>query len=319
MDEFELAYLNYKKEEALINKRKELYEDLAYFEAIGSKDSEDFKETMSSLSNINDLIKDCMDIEEHKLLEMINASVHLKNELLLGQFDDQESIIRDSKDLPNRYLFNRIFNRILQELESLKKEEELQKYSEIKYGVRLSSYLIYCDNLFNDDINRVYLSMIQDSINTIEDENIKYELIEAKYNLIFLNDYLESEMLMNNFEVDNNIPIMANFYMRFTDIPNEINASIFGGIILDNLKKTQFDLKKHNVKGKLDSKNILRTCFMRANLFMLDEESVIKSNVEYYDEISKRKSINPNGDILITDTYAKALKDKTLYRGISIK
>ncbi len=320
MDEFELDYLNFKKEEALINKRKEIYKDLSFFEIVGGKKEKEFEDALELLSEINKLIKDNINIKKHVLLEMIDASVHIKNELLLGRLNDDECIIQDSTDLSSRYLFNKIFNIVIEEIEKLKKEEQLQNYSKVKYGIPLSSYLIYCDELFNNDINRIFLSMIQDSIDKSDNEDIKEELIEAKYNLIFMNDHLESEMLLNNFEVDKNILITAGFYMSFSNMPKEINTSIFSGIILDNLKKTQSVLKKYKKKdGLLDSKTILRTCYMRANLFLIDEDSIIKSNVGYYDEISKRKNTNPDGDILITDTYNKSLEDKRLYRGIGIK
>lgn len=217
MDEYKMAYSKFSNEESLVMGREKVYKKLMNLEIDGLKDTEEYTKQLNVLDFINETFKNKIDKTRYQLIDLIYACAYIKNELIIMNVNDEESIMYKHDDLSYRYLFNLFFNKTIEKIErvgSVNSKESIKSFSTIKYNKRMSSTQIDFDRYISEDINRVYLSMIQDKIDNTKDKKLKEELIEAKYKLIYMNYSLESEMLQSNYKVDEIIPLKANFFYR---------------------------------------------------------------------------------------------------------
>lgn len=217
MDEYKMAYSKFSNEESLVMGREKVYKKLMNLEIDGLKDTEEYTKQLNVLDFINETFKNKIDKTRYQLIDLIYACAYIKNELIIMNVNDEESIMYKHDDLSYRYLFNLFFNKTIEKIErvgSVNSKDSIKSFSTIKYNKRMSSTQIDFDRYISEDINRVYLSMIQDKIDNTKDKKLKKELIEAKYKLIYMNYSLESEMLQSNYKVDEIIPLKANFFYR---------------------------------------------------------------------------------------------------------
>ena len=217
MDEYKMAYSKFSNEESLVMGREKVYKKLMNLEIDGLKDTEEYTKQLNVLDFINETFKNKIDKTRYQLIDLIYACAYIKNELIIMNVNDEESIMYKHDDLSYRYLFNLFFNKTIEKIErvgSVNSKDSIKSFSTIKYNKRMSSTQIDFDRYISEDINRVYLSMIQDKIDNTKDKKLKEELIEAKYKLIYMNYSLESEMLQSNYKVDEIIPLKANFFYR---------------------------------------------------------------------------------------------------------
>ncbi len=326
MDEYKMAYSKFSNEESLVMGREKVYKKLMNLEIDGLKDTEEYTKQLNVLDFINETFKNKIDKTRYQLIDLIYACAYIKNELIIMNVNDEESIMYKHDDLSYRYLFNLFFNKTIEKIErvgSVNSKESIKSFSTIKYNKRMSSTQIDFDRYISEDINRVYLSMIQDKIDNTKDKKLKEELIEAKYKLIYMNYSLESEMLQSNYKVDEIIPLKANFFIDYLGISEERAYNLFNRIIFNNLVKNKREILEYSdreIKAN-ELELTLRSCYIRANLFLVNEDSIIRDNIEYYDEVSKRDYFDgySKGDIIITDSYSSAMKDKVKYKALIIK
>lgn len=300
-----------------------IYIKLYELELNGQKDSKDYQKYLGYLkmfidieneyySNINMDFDDILDIIGCILsITNINSDIFMNNEIIFKQEYENRIAIRICKKLfeilqkyPDKILNVSSFDSIV--LERMGGYDNANKINKS----------------FKNDTLLGFVFFINENINDKKQSNsVKSELIKAKYNTLFINSDLENKALSNNFDI-----LELNEEFKIDPSSFGINQSDyeeyrFGSIVgdadeeVDNLLNTN-DIDYSNINNVISS--ILRICFIRASLSLLDsyDYELFKNAFQGY--IETRNDDNNISKQLIENCLNSYSKDKAIKMDLTL-
>lgn len=170
-----------------------------------------------------------------------------------------------------------------------------------------------------DTIN-AYLTILQECITQKEYKSFKKELINSKYNIIFINKDIEKNILSNNFNIPDTLYVNSKMIADFYDIDEFIyeslkdyyNTQISGQQLSQIIEIGDMDYSI----PKTAVTSILRQCLMRATFMLMSDECLSDINYTFNETIEDKQYLlrHPNDKIsiqLITNCFKTIKKDKT--------
>lgn len=313
-----------------------LYNELYKREMAGKKDSTEYK---ILLNEIKYLLK-----EEDKLYKEADLNVnkaiawtsYISNITRITKEDDIETITnqnyngRTIKRMLNKlttyfmsdhnYISNMISDELKDIFEELDNKEELLKECTI-----LS---IQMQKTFEKDLLYTFLEILKEFINDNKLRIYKPNLIEAIYNISFINKDIESFMIINNFNIPDtlyiNSQIVADILNVEDELYNELKNNYFIRIIstqinnLLNIKDTEYS---DDIKA---SSSILKQCLLRAGLSFINTTNIENIKHKFYEFTKSPNYLNNYHDNtlsyeIIINCFKNINKDKNKQHILSLK
>lgn len=318
MVEFEDGKKVYNKLNNLIQQfynKENLYFKLLDLECFNEYGSEEYLKTLDYIDMVNEYIDELTTSNNEKFDDLLDFLDYLKyHRFEIPYANDTDSIILESDDKIYRRLFNVYFEKGLEIiLKAGKKHSDTYIIFKTNYETTFKNQTI--KEIIEEDINRNFLTILQDVIEDQNNEDVRYELLNAKYNLIYLNPKLEQELLNNKFKIGYTIPQSSEFYLNLLGVKTSnlfIKLEVLKNIRRElneilNLKNDDYDYNKAQI--------IIRSAYLRANMGMLEQKELEFLNEKFYEDLSASplKNSNSKSKILIADTFSKTLKDKKKY------
>lgn len=299
----------------LYEDKEDLYYSLLDLEYYGLYRDEEYKKTLGYIEMLNEYINEITPSYKESFNDTLNLLAYLKyTRFELPFLSNMDSLFNEHADKTFRRVFDIFYEK---NLNVLMKADELyqNKYVEFKTGEKRTYKEQSIIDSVEEDVSRSFLTILQDAIEDPENIDIRHDLLNAKYNLIYLNPKIEQEMLLNEFKIGHSIPLSSEFYLGLMGIATPTSTSKI--VALKKIKKELDEIDKFNNSDYDYNKTetILRSCYIRANMTLLTEKQVELLNEKYYTDLllfpfDKSKSKN---EMLITKTFTKSLKDKKKY------
>lgn len=318
MEEIKKGRIIFDKIQNLVNlyeNKEDLYYSLIDLEYCGLYGSEEYKRTLEYIEILNEHINEVEASYKLSFDDNFNLSVYLKcTHIELPFSSNIESLLNENSDKVYRRIFDIFYEKNIDIL--FKKGEE---FLNVYIGFKTNEKITYNEQTMLDyvdsDVNRSFLTILQDAIEDSENSDIKHDLLIAKYNLIYLSPRIEQEMLSNKFKINHSIPLFSEFYL---DLMETKNSNI--KLKITTLKNIKKEFEKINKFDNTDYENnrvetTLRSCYIRANMILLSEKQIELLNRKYYQDLvsSSFNNSKSKNEMLITKTFAKSLKDKKKY------
>lgn len=315
-----------------------IYDNLYILEINNQKDSENYKNLLKQLEDTikieNQLLQDtCKTYEEcKKIFQLLFSAKGLlkltNNECIIQQsYDDSFlrrtiSIISEKIVLDNKFQKDIITPSLVTFLNDLGLNLSIEEiYNEINSNRQIQ-------NNFINDMYLIIISILSEYISDNKYDKYKHNLIKTKYYISFINPNTETHMLKCRFNPLDERYITSSINAELLGISKiqyniikeneaKYNISIIMAELL-NIKNKEYQDKKTNIEA------IIRQCFIRALLTMMNEDTIYEINQNFYNLINNPEYLikHPNDTIsenIIIDCFTKHKHDKTKKREISLK
>lgn len=321
MNEFELGeqiFEDLKPIFKLYELKETIYSDLLDLELCGDFGGYEYKKNIKLLGLLNNQIESKLKQKNYSTAQIIYFLGYLRSSYL--EQDEGHIVTQVLEDEDKTYLriYDYFFEKGLDDLLNCG-NENLEIYIKFKDGREESLENHTVREYVNKDINRSFLTLLQDEIENPKNEDVLYDLLFAKYNLIYLNPEIENELISSNFKIGHLIPTTSSFYLNFMGLDYTSSKDVLLeeiDVLTNGISNITNDEYKHD-KGGI----IVLSSFLRANLFLLEQEKIEELNVNYYEDLSNLPidKSRAKGQITVSDTFQKALRDKKKYHNLSIK
>jgi hypothetical protein len=166
------------------------------------------------------------------------------------------------------------------------------------------------------DRDYAYLIFLQKKINDTTYIKIKNKLIYAKYNMAFFNPDIESNLISDLFNVNDNLQMSSKMMSEVLDIPSRDYVIIKNNYLQNEMVEDLNLILNKNNGFYLNENNfinlLLNNCFLRASMLLMDQ-NILNSLGEQTK--SKIKGINNSYSLsIINNDFDESLKDKELLR-----
>lgn len=282
---------------------EKIYMQLYYLEINGMKNKQEFNHLLNTL---NLAIKTEKKIYSniylpYEKIDYIMWYIY-ENKLKPDSPDEIESLIKQKYD-------NRIFRRIITTLR--KKTIYNDKFIQCvfpkdifeiinRYEAKKSDGLVMrkihgCVDLreaIENDTFNIYLILLQEFIDNKEYIMYKNELIRAKYNMAFIDELIEKKMIENKFEVKTPLHlrsgIVADLHEINIDIYKLLKNSIGEKSAIHQISELLIVYDREYDDSEKIISSILRQCMIRANLIIMNDESIMNINNRFKNLIQSR-------------------------------
>lgn len=315
-----------------------IYDRLCELEINNEKESQEYKELIAKL---NKAIK-----EENKKYDDFISSYHqcIKYATLLASktkfhiFDDQISTTARNYD-------NRVIRRIIMKLTNIAKsnpnfnkhtipDEIINTLTKLSPNITKSDFHTSLNHNRNinqslkNDIQSIFLSILEEAISYKTNTRIRNQLIKAKYCIIFAHKNLESMMIKYNFNMPSNVYIYSKIMnevltkdslsydiMKYFELKSQASKEIN---YLLAIRDPEYD----NSETNIDS--IISQYYLRALISLMTGEEVDRFNEEFHNEIESEKYLQAHPtDRISENAIMKCFKlfkqDKGRIRTLSTK
>lgn len=308
---------------------EQLYKKLIELESTGKKDSEEYQKYLGYLnmlieiednyySNINmsfDKIKEVLD----NILLVIGGKISsLDDHCALDQNYDNSIAIRICKKL---------YDLLKSDSESFSKFPKIKAIeANISQEFNGIANVLEIDKIYCKKVMIEFMGFLQKEIDDELNKGRTDDLIKAKYYMTFRNKDLEKEMISKGFNISSMQPSVdekgfANSHGMNVNKCTEYRNVICGGFAAGQMDKIFLikDLDYSNPKDMITS--ILRRCYLRASLLMLDEDTfnmINDANNKYLDQSDPNVEVNFVSRQLIKMCLDSYKSDKEAQRKLKI-
>lgn len=248
--------------------------------------------------------------------------------------DNIDTIInQQDNDLITRRVFNILINQTITNIDYTKNNIPTELLEFIKdYNLSINDNKINKEInnytkiqlAISNDINLVFLSILQDNLNLWKYSQYKNNLLKSFYSTLFINKDIEEQLINNNFNIDNNVYISSKL---INDLLNS-NSTIYN-IISSILVEPQLDSHISNLLKIKDTEynypsiniySILTECYIRSLLTFLTNERVqyLKKQFHYLIINPAYSKDNRNSQEIIINCFKNIKQDKSKKRIISL-
>ena len=301
----------------------DIYCDLIDLEIEGLKGSEDYTHGLIVLS---DLLK-----QEKKIYKLYALDGHVLSEFLkyVGKnegyiFFDALSDIKDgsSKSLVKQRILEKLTNLLneLASVDNLNYEEQEYKSEYVSHDFDINVML---DEQVKLDYLRTVLKILDLCLKDSNYQEIKHYLITYKYQLAFTLTNIEQELLLNKFEITENLYWGVDAVSQMEKITDEmeiLNCQDYYGdnVLLDEAVSIieMADIEKLEVYDIVEG--ILTSIYIRAALLFASPESIDNFEKTLKGDL-KRKKIEPVVKQIIREIFNNSKSDRELVHRISIR
>jgi len=248
--------------------------------------------------------------------------------------DNIDTIInQQDNDLITRRVFNILINQTITNINYTKNNiptellEFIKEYNipinDNKINKEINNYT-QIQLAISNDINLVFLSILQDNLNLWKYSQYKNNLLKSFYSTIFINKNIEEQLINNNFNIDNNVYIsskLINDLLKSNSTIYNIISSILVEPQLDShisnllkIKDTEYNYPSINIYS------ILTECYIRSLLTFLTNERVqyLKKKFHYLTVNPTYSKDNRNSQEIIINCFKNIKQDKSKKRIISL-
>jgi len=266
-----------------------LYKKLYDLEIIDKKDTDDYKRILEHLNILiekeNKLYKEC-NLNSEKCISWVGYL--LKDKSLFALKNDLESIVTQDYN-------DRVIRRILSVLTKIMEKDHdfvkkmipsdlinTAKELNIPNIDKMLSFSISnsveIQKAYEKDLYSTYLLFLNDSIKKENNEKIRNNLINSKYNFSFIDKEIEEDMISNNFEVSDDLYLTSRltadlFCMNlnlYNSLKDSFNSKISMKQIIELLKIS--DVEYNDFSKKTTS--IVRKSLLKASFLMMSDNKV---------------------------------------------
>ncbi len=302
-----------------------LYQKLCELENLGLRESEEYKKN-------SEYLEIALEVEQNHYR---NKVFTLSQLLLLMEYCQKEfpaeEILSDIDFLIGHNYQTRILKRITNSLIN----KMLPSTTELKEILpsEILSIMEYLDkknidektrqnfkfgkglhDLFENDIFNTFLSQLEHYANDQNHQEMRSKLIEAKYNLAFINHDIEVNMLATNFQT------WDFLYMRSKIAAQSMGINLQIHDFLQKLKASEKAIMQiHEILNVSDSDYmnkdvsltvLLRTLYMKSAFLYMDSEQLIELNDHFHEYISSDEYISIHRhDYKSENTIAQAFRE----------
>lgn len=184
------------------------------------------------------------------------------------------------------------------------------------------------NNTLNNDINSIFLSILEEAISANSNKKYRNELIKAKYCIAFAHKNLETLLLPSFFEMTEivyiNSQIVTELLKEGTlsyDITRFVNLKAKASIEIEKL----LEIKDQDyIDFKVNINSILTQCYIRALLSLMTAKEINDFNQEFHNIIENPKYLNTHLNDRISENaiiycFKCFNRDKERTRILSIK
>jgi len=248
--------------------------------------------------------------------------------------DNIDTIInQQDNDLITRRVFNILINQTVTNIDYTKNNiptellEFINAYNipinDNKINKEINNYT-QIQLAISNDINLVFLSILQDNLNLWKYSQYKNNLLKSFYSTLFINKNIEEQLINNNFNIDNNVYIsskLINDLLKSNSTIYNIISSILVEPQLDShisnllkIKDTEYNYPSINIYS------ILTECYIRSLLTFLTNERVqyLKKKFHYLTVNPTYSKDNRNSQEIIINCFKNIKQDKSKKRIISL-
>lgn len=216
------------------------------------------------------------------------------------------------------YTKNHIPNKLLELLNTCglstndnKSYKEINNYTKIQLAI-------------SNDINLLFLSILQENINLWKYSQYKNNLLNAFYSTLFINKDIEEQLINNNFNIENNIYMnskLTNDLLKYNSIIYNIITSLLVEPLIDThitnllkIKDTEYNYPSINIYS------ILTECYIRSLLTFLPQDKIqyLKKQFHYLITNQNYPKDNRNSQETIINCFKNIKHDKSKKRIISL-
>ena len=267
--------------------------------------------------------------QKNKIIELLSTNPNSTKK------DNIDTIInQQDNDLITRRVFNILVNQTVTNIDYNKKNipTELLKILN-SYGLSINENISYKETnnytqiqlAISNDINLVFLSILQENINLCKYSQYKNNLLKSFYSTLFINKNIEEQLINNNFNIDNNIYTSSKI---INDLLKS-NSTIYN-IITSILIKPQLNLHITNLLKIKDSEynypsiyiySILTECYIRSLLTFLTQDQIHYLKKQFQNLITNTtySKDNKSSQEIIINCFKNTKIDKSKKRIISLK
>ncbi len=263
---------------AITSSINETYVKLKQLEIVGQKDSTEYKSTIESLKSSLDLEKSIYDRfpKDLDVLSQIEHKINGNKDYWL-KFNLQENInaILNYENLIKLRIQLNLFSRML----AIKDADFVINVNDesVLENQTPRNILIINTSVIKDFLNTT-LVILNDYLNNPEYELIKDQLLNFKYNLSFVYEEIENDLLENNFNISNELYWEANAISDYYQLDrlklNAIQKGTVYSIFRDKIRNIiNIDNTLKSDKPKMFT-YIISEIFTRVSLLFIGEETV---------------------------------------------
>ena len=306
---------------------KNIYEKLEQLDINNLKNSQEYIYLINKL-------KQEINIENNKY-KNANLTTEQKTKIIellasnpnSSKKDNIDTIInQQDNDLITRRVFNILVNQTVTNIDYTKNNipTELLEFinahnlsiNDNKINKEINNYT-KIQLAISNDINLVFLSILQDNLNLWKYSQYKNNLLKSFYSTLFINKNIEEQLINNNFNIDNNVYISSKL---INDLLNS-NSTIYN-IISSILVEPQLDSHISNLLKIKDTEynypsiniySILTECYIRSLLTFLTNERVqyLKKQFHYLIINPTYSKDNRNSQEIIINCFKNTKQDKS--------
>lgn len=287
---------NFNKEELTIiesflqssHKINTIYEKLYNLEINNQKNSKEYLNLIKEL-------KEEINIENNKY-QKANLTIEQKTKIIellstnpnSSKTDSITTIINQSdNDTITRRIFNILVNQTIVNIDYTKNNIPTELLELLNnFGLSLDDNKTYTEITnyskiqlaINNDINSIFLVILQETLNLWKYSKYKNNLLKALYSTSFINKDIEKELLNNNFNIPNNIylssKLVNDLLKSNSNIYNIINTLLVEPQIekhiinLLEIKDSEYNNPSINISS------ILTECYIRSLLTFLNDDRI---------------------------------------------
>lgn len=313
---------------------KNIYEKLEQLDINNLKNSQEYIYLINKL-------KEEINIENNKY-KNANLTTEQKTKIIellannpnSSRKDNIDTIInQQDNDLITRRVFNILINQTITNIDYTKNNiptellEFIKDYNlsinDNKINKEINNYT-QIQLAISNDINLVFLSILQDNLNLWKYSQYKNNLLKSFYSALFINKNIEEQLINNNFNIDNNVYIsskLINDLLKSNSTIYNIISSILVEPQLDShisnllkIKDTEYNYPSINIYS------ILTECYIRSLLTFLTNERVqyLKNQFHYSIINPTYSKNNRNSQEIIINCFKNIKQDKSKKRIISL-
>lgn len=238
-----------------------IYQKLCTLEVYSQKNSNYYKKLLNNLkiaTSIEDELYERLNLNYEKLKKIEEYFFNNLEEFLLEDFE-----ILINQDFDNHIFLrikNILFNKFSTDYKSLKEDELIKQMKACNYenNIDIDEFITFgiIDKIIKKDVMDAYLVFLLEFIkkydfNSYNNSALISNLINSKYNVIFLNKYIEADMIQNGFNITETTVASSKFIAETLNIDlnmYEIQRNDLGEamckIIFDKLLKLKNDYQK---------------------------------------------------------------------------
>ncbi len=316
-----------------------LYERLAELEINNQKDSEEYSKLLEYLkisleveeelySKENLTVTKCQNLTEYIAKHFFNDSFDEDIEYLITQ--DQRS--RVMRRILSYFVKIIVYNdKAYVEMVPESVKNFLESVGDSNAEDTISSAIYQNTEIYkslNKDLFHIFVALIDEYSKIKTNSSIRDNLVRAKYQTSFINKEIEKEMLETDFETSETITISSPFVSLITDAGKELYDILRNRHCYDEASEQIariLDIENHDYADpEKRTSIILRQCYLRACLALLDEEKIETIDSIFHHLLEdknylKFSKLNSKSEMAVSFCLRKVNKDKERIAQINLE